>query len=482
MSAAILPATGTGPVANQKDVGTKADDRRSHPRRRSATSGPGSSEEDPGVVSTETLRRTQRDRHDEPLLVLANAGDHATIYQFLTVVFQGPSHDMFLASLDDPFYEPSDRLLIKRGHQILAHLHLTRRVMRYGSCRFPASGLDWLGTLPEFRGQGFASRLMQTADRLMIEEGSQIAWMRTSIPHYFRRFGWAVCGRHCHTRVSTRDLLSHLSSSQGRRRTKALSVRPWRQVELPALMRLYQENVGNAVGAYERTEAYWRWLISRKGFDQILVAFEGPDKFDPGESDDAIVGYAVTWQDRILELMTTPTHSGAAKTLMARACHEAIERDYHVITLHGPPDDPRHKWIADAGGSPYYHESDNGDVFMVKLLDPFGMLRTLGPELKRRADEAGLPLPCELGLLVEGQRYRLLVNRRTAKISRQKLGRSYLTCNSNELTRLIMGHVDVAEAADSGRLEASTRVALETASALFPRLPLWRSPVDDLVA
>ncbi|MCH7780496.1 MAG: GNAT family N-acetyltransferase, partial [Acidobacteria bacterium] len=175
--------------------------------------------------------------------MLANAGDHATIHQFLTVVFQGPSHDMFLASLDDPFYEPSDRLLIKRGHQILAHLHLTRRSMRFRSCRFPASDLGWLGTLSEFRGRGFAGQLMQTAQRLMVEEGAQIAWMRTSIPHYFRRFGWAVCGRHCHSRVSTRDLLPHLASSPGRRRVAALNVRPWRQVELQALMRLYHDNV-----------------------------------------------------------------------------------------------------------------------------------------------------------------------------------------------------------------------------------------------
>src|SRR5688572_1355965 len=48
-------------------------------------------------------------------LAAATAGDHAAIHQLLTTVFQGPSRDDFSASLEDPLYEPCDRLIVKRG-------------------------------------------------------------------------------------------------------------------------------------------------------------------------------------------------------------------------------------------------------------------------------------------------------------------------------------------------------------------------------
>src|SRR4029079_10540607 len=67
-----------------------------------------------------------------PPLATGGAGDHSAVYQFLMAVFQGPSRDSFLAGLDDPFYEPRDRLLVKQGPRILGHVHLTSRVMHFG--------------------------------------------------------------------------------------------------------------------------------------------------------------------------------------------------------------------------------------------------------------------------------------------------------------------------------------------------------------
>src|SRR5262249_56219795 len=98
-------------------------------------------------------------------LVWGRSGDHASIYHMLLAVFQGPSRDEFHAQTEDPFYEPSDRLLVKRGFRVLAHLQLTRRTMEFGSLRLPVAGVHWLGTLPEFRKQGFATRLLADAPR-----------------------------------------------------------------------------------------------------------------------------------------------------------------------------------------------------------------------------------------------------------------------------------------------------------------------------
>ncbi len=48
--------------------------------------------------------------------------------------------------------------------------------------------------------------------------------------------------------------------------------------------------------------------------------------------------------------------------------------------------------------------------------------------------------------------------------------------------QLLLGHLDIETAAQAGRLAVSTRVAMQTAKTLFPRLPLWRPPWDDVYA
>ena len=117
---------------------------------------------------------------------------------------------------------------------------------------------------------------------------------------------------------------------------------------------------------------------------------------------------------------------------------------------------------------------------MAKLMNPIGFLKMLCPELHGRAEAAGLTRPCELGLVVDGEKYRLVVSRRSVKFGRHKIGRSYLACGGANVTRLLLGHLDIDEALADGRLRASTQLAAETARALFPRLPVWRPPLDEM--
>jgi len=55
-----------------------------------------------------------------------------------------------------------------------------------------------------------------------------------------------------------------------------------------------------------------------------------------------------------------------------------------------------------------------------------------------------------------------------------------LICGVNELTQMVFGHTSAADLIAAGRVESSTRVATETASVLFPTIPFWRPPFDDL--
>lgn len=421
-------------------------------------------------------------------IVPARSGDHHDLQTLLVSVLHQPSSAEFHAQLDDPFYEPSDRLLVKRNQQIVAHTRITNREMHFAGKLSPISALSDLVVLPEYRGEGCAQELVKAAERAMIQGGSRMAFLRTRQPDFFAKLGWTIGARHSYSTAGARDILSRLQQRKAPAHNPLapeavpLNIRMWRHVELAALTRLYSQRVENSFGSLSRTDAYWQWLVSRRAYDSIYVAINGPDKLELDDTLTPIVGYAVMREGRIAELVTAPQHQEAAAKLLARACGDAIERDLHHVRLDAPSDEPLHQILAEAGGRRCFDESDHGEVTMVKVFDPMQLLVDSFDLIHQRVRDAGFSMPCDLGLMVDGRRYVISVRQRTVKLLQEKLGRSYLECGLGEFMQLLLGHLDVAEAVATGKLIASTRVATETASVLFPRLPFWRPAFDDLQA
>lgn len=448
---------------------------------------PQSNDSHNGVTRSKGKNPVSRKEATGQQIVPARVGDHVSVFQLLQTVMHGPSAAEFQAIQDDPLYEPSDRLLLRDSGRLLGHVLTTKRSMYFGRLQMPAATLQELCVLPEFRRQGLASQLLAAAEANMRQNGAQIGLLRTTIPSFFTGFGWVVCGRHCYSNASARDILAHLSSQDpppslpGQSVQPPLNIRLWRQVEQDALCDLYAGNCQSAYGPLLRNEAYWRWLVSRHGYDRIYVAIDGHDKL---ELDDCsrIVGYAVVDGQRISEIMAATEHPSAYLQLLKRACGDAIERDVNSLRLDAPPRHPLHQVMRQAGGKFYCHEAEQGDVFMAKVFEPLELLDQLRETIFTRAKEAKLDLPLDVGLCVEGEKHLLSFTRRSAKLSSGRLGRSYLTCGGGELTQLLLGHTNVAEAADAERIEASTRVAIEVGTRLFPKLPFWRSPLDDTPA
>lgn len=452
----------------------------------------------------------------------AEGGDHATICCFLQGVFQGPSAAEFQTSLEDPFYEPFDRLLLRQKRQIVAHAHVTHRTMHFGPASIPAAGLGWLGVAEEYRHQGLGMHLLRAVESRMSIGGALVGMLRTTIPRFFRGTGWAFCGQPSYRRANARALLARLLDRglipRPRRR---LHIRPWLQWEKAALARIYGQNLSGpripqvlqlqatglsprglirgasrdrnsgalaedpfaAYGPLERTTAYWKWLLTRHAYDQVYVALEGPEQLELGEISTHIVGYAVTRGEQIMELMASPERPRAAAELLARCCGDAIEYDRHFVLLHAPPGSALFDLFDEAGGCggpPRVPE--HGEVSMMRLLNPLELLRRLCGEFERRAAEARLPRPMDLGLLVEGQKYQLELGRAGAIATSQRVGRSYLRLNVADFTRLVLGQLDWDAAIDDGRLECSTALARDAGRALFPAIPLWRPPWDEATA
>jgi predicted N-acetyltransferase YhbS len=398
----------------------------------------------------------------------ASEADHEAVYQTLLHVFHGPDRESFLGALADPSYKPEQRLLARIDGKVASHLHLTDRKVRYGSTvTLSLHGIMWVGTLPEYRGLGFAQNLIRMAAKRSRDTGAHLQALTTSMPQFYKPLGFGVCARACLAVIPSRNLPSGGEQPPPGARSSPLVVRPWRQVELGDLIRLYDAQFGSLTGSILRSEEYWRWVIGRKYAHVIWVACQG----------EHVHGYAFVKDHRILELAIDPATPDAMTALLSRVRAEALERAYPEVVINIPPGHPALPIVLAGGGRYIDSEVHEGSASMYTAPDPAGLLRAVGPELAARVKAHG-ELPIELGLQIGDDRLLLHVDRKGAKVDHDRLSRRYLTLSPGAFTRLVMGHSGIDRAIAEDGVEISATTAIDAARTLFPITPIWRSPLD----
>jgi len=402
---------------------------------------------------------------------LGSEADHESVYQTLLHVFHGPDREAFLGALNDPAYRPEQRLLVKVDGRVVSHIHLTEREARYGTAVVPLNGVMWVGTLPEYRGLGFAQNLMRLADGRARETGFALQALTTGMPQFYRPLGWGVCGRQTFGQVLSRNL-PQASDGVIEGRTGFWHVRPWRQVELNDLMMLYDMQYADTTGTIIRSEDYWRWMIGRKYAHVIWVACQG----------ELVRGYAFVKDYKILELASHPAHPQALRALLGRVRAEALERAYPEVTVHAPVDHPVLDVIRQSSGKVIDQEEYDGTASMYHIPHLGRFLGAILPELERRAAESSTPHPLELGLTVGDRRWLLHLEAGSSRVEPDKLSRRHLTLTPSAMVRLAMGHTGIDRAMAEDGVEASTATAIDAARTLFPVRPIWRSPLDSATA
>ncbi len=415
-------------------------------------------------------------------IVPAQQSDHVGVYCFLNSVFGGPSQAEFRVSLEDPCYQPGDRLLAKDDRHIIAHVQMLYRSLRLGTLRLPVAQLDWLATAPKLQGRGVGTRLLQAAEDCMVRRGALVGWVRTRSPRFFSRLGWTVCGRYGRSCGDARGVLGAMMEKglrPGARRSR-LHIRPWLLWELSGLAGLYEEWLGGVVGPFERDRACWQWLVRRRAFDQLYVAIDGSDLIDMDERKVQVVGYAATKGEQVLELVASPAKRRVAMMLLARVCHDAIEADCHAILLNAPTNDPLHKVFRRAGGHCRRGVSEGGEVFMARVPRPLLLLRQMKDLLVERATAAGLPHPAELGFLVGTKRYLLTFAGGRLAVAARKPSPHTVELNHADFTRMLLGQLNWERALADQRARPHTDEAARLARTLFPPVPFWKPPLDDL--
>lgn len=439
---------------------------------------------DTGGTSKSLLTGGDADCHSDSVrLVAGHAADHRLIYELLRTSPLAPNPDAFSSSLDEPSYEPTDRLLAKRGTQLLGHVQLLHRSAWFQGTRIPVACIEGLATLPELRDAGYDRLLFSAAEQSLRSTQAIVAFARTDRVELFRAAGWSELASPRHTEANVNDVLARLATDQAAgptlaaRRERPLRIRHWRHVELEPLLEVARQAASTTWGGFDRNEAYWRWLVGSKSHDAFIVAIEGRDDWDSLQAPSHIVGYVIARGPQLLELGTLAGFERAAEPLLARACQDAIERDFRAISLHLPPQSPLHDLLLAAGGV-WLHRSRNNIPWLTKLLDPPRWIENVYPVLLERAKAAELARPFTIGFDTGRAKYRLELTRRSGHLFLDNSAPADVTCSPWTMGALFLGNLDLAEARQTGRIDFRCEETAFRVAALFPQIEFWQSQID----
>lgn len=396
------------------------------------------------------------------IVTRGDAGDHPGVQRFLQSVISGLTQEAFAASLEEPLYEPSDRIVARLGPRVVGHALVSRRDAYINSALVPVARLSQITILPELRGQGLGAKLLHAAETRIQEDQVPLALLATARPAFFEReHGWLPVANIRRTQLTSRNLVGILEASAG-----ALSgrwrVRPWRQMEYGALEDVYRNSTQGIFAGYERTEAFWRWVVGSCSPARLLVAH---DRNQSGDCE--LAGYVILRGESILEVTARNDRPDVLHALLHRACDEAIERSLHRLEFEAAEEHPAHRMLG------YQPDNENGNgisiTLLAKMFDQRGLLEALAPALDARAKAAEIDRPCELGFRMMNEApCRLLFQPRSVKLANNGVGRSYLRCSPEAMLRTVLGRPKQGE---SLRFRPSTDRAKAIAAAIFPALP-----------
>lgn len=358
-----------------------------------------------------------------------------------------------------PFCQREWCHIIRQDGRIVSHVCFVPRPMRIGSAVIRAGTIGYVATHPAYRGRGLASLLISNWTAEATAEGYHLAYVH-GIPDFYERFGY----RHAFP-MDARDPalwldLTNLSSPEA-----GLRVRPYQERDLPAVMRLYEEDNRSRSGTLVRSKAYWQWLHSGlEGHGWVrrenIIVVE--------KSDGQVVGYAMVNpadQDRFTLWEVAGPGKEAKSALLSELARRAQEAGNDRLYMRVPLDHSFAAFCVPLGAQVVGYS----DGVYGRLLDVVGLFRALGSELEARLARSPLRgwtgtlrLETDIGTVtLPFGRGKLQLDGMPAPVRTVQMPQSWLA-------RLVTGYNDLA-ALNRRRGVAMARADWPLLRALFPK-------------
>lgn len=115
-----------------------------------------------------------------------------TVWEVLCGAFGEDPRERFRRQIwEDSTFELEQIRIAEVDGKIVSHVWVAERPVFYrGQAILPMGGIGGVGTLPEYRGQGLATLLLEDAISYMKRKGHAISMLFTDINPFYARLGW----------------------------------------------------------------------------------------------------------------------------------------------------------------------------------------------------------------------------------------------------------------------------------------------------
>ena len=240
-----------------------------------------------------------------------------------------------------------------------------RNIMLDGAV-LTSGGISSVGVKPEWKGQGVASNLMNTAIEVMISRGLDISVLygRRVLDGFYSRFGYYGVGRYIDL-----EILSTINSDV------AIHTIPFRNEHFEFCMQFYNETYSKLSGSVLRDHSVWKYLylLLEKGIGgfKALICLE----------DKKTTGYLVILDNRLIEISIPPpifsSIPGLLRTLNVQSISIHPRHPFYVYCRTRMNTVLKERFALDGG-------------YMARIINPESLLKKLGPTLATRASVIGM--------------------------------------------------------------------------------------------
>lgn len=315
----------------------------------------------------------------------ATEADAAAVLELLVTVFDDTPPEWYEAAKTDPPYPESVRFVARADGRIVSHAEVLVMPVRYGEATLLMGAISGVATLPEWRGRGLATSVMERLIVAMTERQMPLSLLMTGSVPFYERLGWSAWtppGRS----MSWEDARAMVDPRAVRRGMAPIAVAPYAPADLGEMMDLYDRTSAARPVTLLRPERYWRSLMLR-----WLEAMEYPGQRNAvyvARREGRLVAYCFAYTDEDALTLSEVAYDEAEAVLpLLRAAVEGV----------GPPAPGRLTailpWESEAlrlmesTGRSVSHKPIG---LMWRINDLPGLLRQVRPELERRL--AALPV------------------------------------------------------------------------------------------
>ncbi len=253
-----------------------------------------------------------------------------TVWEVLCGAFGEEPRERFRRQIwEDSTFAVEQIRIAEVDGKIVSHVWVAERPVFYrGQAILPMGGIGGVGTLPEYRGQGLATLLLEDAIAYMNRKGHAISMLFTGINPFYARLGWADFPE-WRFRLKVQRLPDKGQAPEG------YFVRPCElDKDLPELQAIYRKHVEKLQLSlcHARPDNFWL-----DGHPQYLglkpshVVVMGRGTRDEGR----LVGYACAFATeqgiRLTEFAYDPEHPQAVVVLAIALAGEAKAEDKEGI-------------------------------------------------------------------------------------------------------------------------------------------------------